>query len=142
MACATGLATGLWRNSKPICTSTFVLKTISCFREQLPWNRRSSQLYDVVGLKMYIPKANEENRVSVMQALMVSQPLATLVTLGASGLFASHIPMIFEDDGSEFGLLKGHISAVTRSGMTSCQPWMRSPFSPAIKLHLAELVSG
>ena len=59
---------------------------------------------------MYIPKANEENRVSVMQALMVSQPLATLVTLGASGLFASHIPMIFEDDGSEFGLLKGHIS--------------------------------
>lgn len=62
------------------------------------------------GFQMYIPRHNEEKRVSVMQALMVSQPLATLVTLGASGLFASHIPMLLEDDGSEFGLLKCHIS--------------------------------
>jgi transcriptional regulator len=59
---------------------------------------------------MYIPRHNEENRVSVMHALMLSRPLGTLVTLGASGLFASHIPMILEDDGSEFGILKGHIS--------------------------------
>jgi transcriptional regulator len=59
---------------------------------------------------MYIPRHNEEKRVSVMQALMVSHPLATLVNLGAHGLFASHIPMVFENDGSEFGLLKGHIS--------------------------------
>ena len=61
---------------------------------------------------MYIPRHNEEKRVSVMHALMVSQPLATLVTLGSAsaGLFASHIPMILEDDGSEFGVLKGHIS--------------------------------
>jgi len=59
---------------------------------------------------MYIPRANEEKRVSVMQALIVSQPLGTLVTLGASGLVASHIPMILEDDGAEFGVLKGHVS--------------------------------
>jgi transcriptional regulator len=59
---------------------------------------------------MYIPRANEEKRVPVMRALMVAHPLATLVTLGASGLFASHIPVFLEDDGSEFGLLKGHIS--------------------------------
>jgi transcriptional regulator len=59
---------------------------------------------------MYIPRANEEKRVSVMRALMVSHPLGTLVTLGASGLFASHIPMILEDDGSQFGVLQGHIS--------------------------------
>jgi transcriptional regulator len=59
---------------------------------------------------MYIPRHNEEKRVPVMQALMVAHPLATLVTLGAQGLFASHIPMVLEDDGSEFGLLKGHIS--------------------------------
>jgi transcriptional regulator len=59
---------------------------------------------------MYIPRHNEEKRVSVMQALMVSHPLATLVTLGSHGLFASHIPMVFEADGSEFGVLKGHIS--------------------------------
>lgn len=59
---------------------------------------------------MYIPRHNEEKRVSVMHALIVSRPLGTLVTLGASGLFASYIPMILEDDGSQFGVLKGHIS--------------------------------
>jgi transcriptional regulator len=59
---------------------------------------------------MYIPRHNEEKRVPVMHALMVSQPLGTLVTLGTSGLFASHIPMILENDGSQFGVLRGHIS--------------------------------
>jgi transcriptional regulator len=59
---------------------------------------------------MYIPKANEEKRVAVMQALMVSQPLGALVTIGTSGLVASHIPMVLEDDGSQFGLLKCHVS--------------------------------
>jgi transcriptional regulator len=61
---------------------------------------------------MYIPKVNEEKRVSVMKALMVSQPFGTLVTLGADGLLASHIPMVLEEDGSPFGVLKGHISRV------------------------------
>ena len=59
---------------------------------------------------MYIPTANEEKRIPVMQALIVSHPLATLVTLGAAGLLASHIPMTLEDDGSEFGILQGHVS--------------------------------
>lgn len=59
---------------------------------------------------MYIPRHNEEKRVSAMHALIVSHPLGTLVTFGASGLFASHIPMVLEDDGSQFGVLKGHIS--------------------------------
>ena len=59
---------------------------------------------------MYIPRANEEKRVPVLQTLITSQPLATLVTLGASGLFASHIPMVLEDDGSQLGVLKGHIA--------------------------------
>jgi transcriptional regulator len=59
---------------------------------------------------MYIPRANEEKRVPVMHALMAAHPLGTLVTLGSSGLFASHIPMVLEDDGSEFGVLRGHIA--------------------------------
>jgi transcriptional regulator len=59
---------------------------------------------------MYIPRHNEEKHVPVMHALIVSRPLGTLVTLGASCLFSSHIPMILEDDGSQFGVLKGHIS--------------------------------
>ncbi|MGP0098405.1 MAG: FMN-binding negative transcriptional regulator [Terriglobales bacterium] len=63
---------------------------------------------------MYIPKANEEKRVPVMQELMASRPLATLVTLGASGLFASHVPMVLEDDGSSFGVLKCHLSRANK----------------------------
>ena len=59
---------------------------------------------------MYIPRANEETRVPVMRALMEAHPLGTLVTLGTSGLFASHIPMVLEEDGSQFGVLKGHIA--------------------------------
>ena len=59
---------------------------------------------------MYIPRHNEEKRVSVMHSLIASSPLGTLVTLGASGLFATHIPMVLEDDGTQFGVLRGHIS--------------------------------
>jgi len=59
---------------------------------------------------MYIPRHNEENRVPVMHALMASQPFATLVTLGGSGLFASHLPIVLDPDGSEFGTLNAHIS--------------------------------
>ena len=59
---------------------------------------------------MYIPRHNEENRVPVMHALMASQPFATLVTMGGSGLFASHLPIVLDPDGSEFGTLNAHIS--------------------------------
>jgi transcriptional regulator len=59
---------------------------------------------------MYIPRINEEKRVPVMHDFMREQPLACLVTLGSSGLVASHIPMVLEQDGSEFGILKGHLS--------------------------------
>jgi transcriptional regulator len=59
---------------------------------------------------VYIPTANEEKRVPVMHALIASNPLAALVTMGASGLIASHIPMVLEDDGSPFGLLRGHVA--------------------------------
>jgi transcriptional regulator len=59
---------------------------------------------------MYIPRPNEEKRIPVLHHLITFQPLASLITLGADGLFASHIPMVLEQDGSEFGVLKGHIS--------------------------------
>jgi transcriptional regulator len=65
---------------------------------------------------MYIPRANEEKRIPVMHALIAAHPLAALVTMGASGLFASHIPMVLEEDGSTFGVLKGHISRANTQG--------------------------
>jgi transcriptional regulator len=59
---------------------------------------------------MYIPRVNEEKRVPVIHQMMRSNPLASLVTMMSEGLFASHIPMVVEDDGSEYGVLRGHLS--------------------------------
>ena len=59
---------------------------------------------------MYIPKVHEENRIEVLHDLVESQPLASLVTMGKSGLFASHLPMVLERESAQHGLLKGHLS--------------------------------
>jgi transcriptional regulator len=58
---------------------------------------------------MYIPRANKEERVPVLHKLMEDQPFASLITMGSSGLFASHIPMVLEQNGA-MGQLRGHIS--------------------------------
>ena len=58
---------------------------------------------------MYIPRAYKEDRLPVLHKFMDDQPFASLITMGTSGLFASHIPMVLEQNGS-MGRLKGHIS--------------------------------
>ena len=58
---------------------------------------------------MYIPRVNKEERVHVLHKLMEDQPFASLITMGSSGLFASHIPMVLEQNGA-MGQLRGHIS--------------------------------
>jgi transcriptional regulator len=63
---------------------------------------------------MYIPKANEETRIPVLHELMEAQPFCSLITMGSSGLFATHIPMVLEKQGEPFGLLKGHVSRANR----------------------------
>jgi transcriptional regulator len=63
---------------------------------------------------MYIPKANEENRIEVLHDLIESHPLASLVTMGQDGLFASHLPMVLERGAGRQGLLKGHLSRANR----------------------------
>jgi transcriptional regulator len=59
---------------------------------------------------MYTPPVNAETRLSVLRQMIAAHPLAAVVTLTSKGLVASHIPMVLEDDGSEFGVLKGHVS--------------------------------
>jgi len=59
---------------------------------------------------VYIPKVHEENRIEVLHDLIDSQSLASLVTMGKSGLFASHLPMVLERGPAQQGLLKGHLS--------------------------------
>jgi transcriptional regulator len=58
---------------------------------------------------MYIPRMYQEDRIDVLHKLMADQPFASLITVGSSGLFASHIPMVLEGVGPK-GQLKGHIS--------------------------------
>jgi transcriptional regulator len=59
---------------------------------------------------VYIPKFNEETRLDVMHAHIESQPLATLVTMSSSGLFASHLPMVLARGEGPHGTLRGHLS--------------------------------
>jgi transcriptional regulator len=58
---------------------------------------------------MYIPRANREDRIPELHKLMLEQPFASLITMGSSGLFATHIPMVLEQNDA-MGRLKGHIS--------------------------------
>jgi transcriptional regulator len=59
---------------------------------------------------MFIPKANEEKRLPVLHQLIRDEPLASLVTMNAGSLFASHIPMVLDAAVSEFGVLRGHVA--------------------------------
>ena len=58
---------------------------------------------------MYIPRANREERIPELHKLMLEHPFASLITMGSSGLFASHIPMVLEQNDG-LGRLKGHLS--------------------------------
>jgi len=58
---------------------------------------------------MYLPSHFKEDRLPVLHQLVRAHPLATLVTLGADGLVANHIPMEIEPGGA-LGVLRGHVS--------------------------------
>jgi transcriptional regulator len=59
---------------------------------------------------MYSPSHFEQPRIDVMQALVASYPLATLVMNSGQGLDANHIPLLLKQDGSAYGKLVGHVA--------------------------------
>ena len=61
---------------------------------------------------MYNPKQFEETRPEVMQALVREHALATLVTMGAGGLSANLIPLLWHaaTDAQSPGTLQGHVA--------------------------------
>lgn len=59
---------------------------------------------------MYLPTHFEEARTDVLRALIAEYPLGMLVTLGAEGLDANHIPFLFEPRAHEQGALIGHVA--------------------------------
>jgi transcriptional regulator len=59
---------------------------------------------------MYVPAHFAETRVPVLHAAIRGAGLATLVTTGAAGLEASHVPMLLDDEPAPLGTLIGHVA--------------------------------
>jgi transcriptional regulator len=57
---------------------------------------------------MYLPAQFAETRPEVMHELMRTHAFATLVTLGADGLNANHLPFEFDPEAGPFGTLRAH----------------------------------
>src|SRR5262245_48336833 len=58
---------------------------------------------------MYLPNDFRVEDVAEMHALMRARPLATLVSAGAAGLYASHLPTVLKDNGS-CGVIECHLA--------------------------------
>ena len=58
---------------------------------------------------MYTPSHFEESQLPILQDAIRAARLATIVTLGAEGLEASHIPVILDSDGP-YGTHRGHFA--------------------------------
>jgi transcriptional regulator len=59
---------------------------------------------------MYVPAHFDEKNVSVLHQAMREIGLATLVTTGAEGLIASHIPLLLDTEPTPYGTLTGHLA--------------------------------
>ena len=59
---------------------------------------------------MYVPAHFDEVRPDVLQGLMQAAGLATLVSMTADGLLASHAPLMLEPDPAPHGTLIGHLA--------------------------------
>ena len=59
---------------------------------------------------MYLPSMFAEQRIDVLHAAIRRSGLATLVTLSADGLIASHVPMLLDPEPAPYGTLLGHLA--------------------------------
>ncbi len=59
---------------------------------------------------MYLPGHFEEKRIEVLHQLMREHPLATLVTLGADGISANHLPIEVDAAPAPNGTLRCHVA--------------------------------
>jgi transcriptional regulator len=59
---------------------------------------------------MYLPAYFREDRVEVLHRFIGGHGFATLVTVGADGLIANHIPMVLDPEPAPLGTLRGHVA--------------------------------
>lgn len=59
---------------------------------------------------MYIPPQFEQPDIETLHEMIRYNPLATLVTLGANGIDANHIPLHLSPTSEPYGVLRGHVA--------------------------------
>jgi len=59
---------------------------------------------------MYQPPHFREDRLDVLHGLIRANPLGAIVTLGADGLTANHVPFIVDESAGQFGILRAHMA--------------------------------
>jgi transcriptional regulator len=59
---------------------------------------------------MYQPPHFREDRLDVLHGLIRANPLGAIVTLGADGLTANHIPFLVDDSAGQLGILRAHLA--------------------------------
>jgi len=65
---------------------------------------------------MYLPAAFRQDDLSELHRLIADSRLATLVSHGADGLQASHLPLLLVPEEGEFGTLYGHVARANPHG--------------------------
>jgi transcriptional regulator len=65
---------------------------------------------------MYLPPHFTEHRIDVLHDTIRRAGLATLVSLTADGLIASHVPLLLEPDPAPYGTLIGHLARPNPQG--------------------------
>ena len=59
---------------------------------------------------MYLPSHFQETRADVLQELIRTHPLGTLVTFGPDGLNANHVPFEYDPHPAPLGILRAHVA--------------------------------
>jgi transcriptional regulator len=59
---------------------------------------------------MYIPAAFRENRLDVLHDLIRQNSFGTVVSHGAEGMVASHLPLLLDSERGPHGTLRGHVA--------------------------------
>ena len=67
---------------------------------------------------MYLPPAFREDRPEILHAAMRAATLPILVTVGADGKIASHVPMLLDATAGPHGTLIGHLARANPQALT------------------------
>jgi transcriptional regulator len=70
---------------------------------------------------VYVPGHFKEDRLDVLHAFMRATKLATLVSMTADGMIASHVPLLLDPDPAPYGTLIGHLAKANPHGRV-CDP--------------------